>query len=109
MALALARRESTCGGGSSGGVAFCQGDWDVNSQGGEGERLATGIVGHFERWLRVGSSKMSRVHCVMSFFFKRTRNPGCLGVRLSCLVLGSSMCCSGRVASRRGDSACATE
>ena len=49
MALALARRESTCGGGSSGGVAFRQGDWDVNSQGGEGERLATGIVGHFEK------------------------------------------------------------
>lgn len=46
--MAVARRESTCGGGSSGGVAFCQGDGDVDSQGRERERLATGIVGHFE-------------------------------------------------------------
>lgn len=46
--MAVARRESTCGGGSSGGVAFCQGDRDVNSQGRKRERLATGIVGHFE-------------------------------------------------------------
>lgn len=46
--MALARRESTCSGGSSGGVAFCEGDGDVDSQGGQRERLATGIVGHFE-------------------------------------------------------------
>lgn len=46
--MAVARRESTCSCGSSGGVAFCQGDGDVDSQGRERERLATGIVGHFE-------------------------------------------------------------
>lgn len=48
MAMAMARRESTCGGGSSGGVAFGQSDGNVNAQGREGERLATSIVGHFE-------------------------------------------------------------
>lgn len=73
MALRMARRESTCGGGSSGGVAFCQGDWDVDSQGREGERLATGIVGHFEiRWVASRGGlflKLSRVLCVMSLLF----------------------------------------
>lgn len=51
--MAVARRESICSGGSSGGVAFGQGDWDMNSQGRERERLATGVVGHFELWFRV--------------------------------------------------------
>lgn len=76
--MAVARRESTCSGGSSGGVAFCQGDWDVNSQGRERERLATGIVGHFELWLRVGLLKRR------GYLSNARGNPGCLGVRLSC-------------------------
>lgn len=67
--MALARRESTSSGGSSRGVAFGQGDWDVYSQGREGERLATGVVGHFEGGCESGFLKRR------GYLFKRTREP----------------------------------
>lgn len=111
MALEVARRESICGGGSSGGVAFCQGDWDVDAQGREGERLATGIVGHFEIMGGCESGlflKLSRVLCVMSFFFQTHEEPR-VSRRPFVLFWRSSMCGmvwigwgTARVASRRG-------
>lgn len=95
MALGVARRESICSGGSSGGVAFCQGDWDVDSQGGKGERLATGIVGHFEILGGCDESglflKLSRVLCVMSFFFFQTHEEPRVSRRPFVLFWRSSM------------------
>lgn len=95
--MAVARRETICGGGSSGGVAFCQGDWDVNSQGRERERLATGIVGHFELWLRVGLLKRR------GYLSNARGNPGvsrrpfvlfwsrvCMGVCIVCIVCSAA-------------------
>lgn len=47
-AIARRSRVSTCVRGSPGGVSFGEGDGNVNTQRGERERLATGVVRHVE-------------------------------------------------------------